>query len=821
MNIKRTRDLGLCTSCEACSAVCPMNAISMEFKNGQYLPLINQKKCIDCGMCAFICPGINFSEKNFSLEKISGNSLECYIAWTKNSNIRKISSSGGVITSLIMRMLEEGYYQGAFVLEDDGTSGKISRLKLVSSPDEVLKSAKSKYLPASIYEIIKEIKEGKNKKYILVGTACQFSAIKRVIQKFNLPENNFIFLGLFCDKTLNYNFVKYLEREYKKIGEKLIKLDFRSKDAGGWPGNMILYFDSGRKTEVNSKERKKVKKFFQLERCLYCIDKFNIKADISFGDCYIENEKESKGKSNIIIRTEKGRDIWKRLKNDFEAEEVAMDKIVSSQKLIDKNNNYIMARCFVEKNKSYYQNIENVNNSREDIEKYNQNLKYIKWGRDYSIARIKIDLFFNKYWIIFKKVVESIIKLLFFSFVFLRDIIKSGKSKERCRNKRIKTVLILGANLKNKGAQAMLFTVISGIGYRFSNVKFCVFSDFDFQKSKEERENFKFMVLPWNPQIKVDLMMNKNKSDANQIKINDCLKNADFAVDISGYTLSSQWELVRSVNYLLTIMIMRKYKVPFYIFPQSLGPFNYKIWEKIMLYPLLFVYLKYPVKIFAREKEGEKCVKKFSRNNVIKSLDIVFQNKGYNLKDIYHKQPSCTEIEIKENSIGVVPNMKIFEHSNKNNDLLLLYKKSIELLIKSEKTVYIFRHSKEDLEVCKKIKDIFKNNKEVILIENNLNVVELELIIKKFNFILASRYHSIVHAYKNSIPAVVIGWATKYYELLDYFNQLNYFVDCRQDIEFEVFRREIKKMIACWEKESKTISEKNVSAQTKNPFDYL
>ena len=41
-----------CTGCTACSAICPVKAISIICdERGFARPLINEKKCIQCGLC--------------------------------------------------------------------------------------------------------------------------------------------------------------------------------------------------------------------------------------------------------------------------------------------------------------------------------------------------------------------------------------------------------------------------------------------------------------------------------------------------------------------------------------------------------------------------------------------------------------------------------------------------------------------------------------------------------------------------------------------------------------------------------------------------
>jgi len=76
-----------------------------------------------------------------------------------------------------------------------------------------------------------------------------------------------------------------------------------------------------------------LKDYFQLNRCRFCIDKFNQFADVSVGDCYIKGEEDFKGKSNIIIRTLKGKEIFESHKEIFNYKEIYSSQIYKSQKV--------------------------------------------------------------------------------------------------------------------------------------------------------------------------------------------------------------------------------------------------------------------------------------------------------------------------------------------------------------------------------------------------------------------------------------------------------------------------------------------------------
>ena len=93
-------DKAKCVGCHACYNCCPLNCITMEDDNEGFMyPRVDQNVCINCKKCEKVCPVIQkptlgaFSESSFA-------------AYSKNEQIRKCSSSGGVFSVLAQIVLK-------------------------------------------------------------------------------------------------------------------------------------------------------------------------------------------------------------------------------------------------------------------------------------------------------------------------------------------------------------------------------------------------------------------------------------------------------------------------------------------------------------------------------------------------------------------------------------------------------------------------------------------------------------------------------------------------------------------------------------------
>lgn len=334
--VKKTVQADLCCGCGICKAICPKECISWNKTNGLYVPNINEQQCVNCGLCASVCPGVGhcYEAKETAEETVTGPVLASYNAWSRNPELRHVSASGGVVSTMIRELLEIGAYDGAFCLDTyDYRQQLKTRLYTAEEVRDCWNQSnapKSRYLPVSHENAVAYMKDNRDARLILVGTSCAVRGLQAAVKKLNLNRANYLFIGLFCDKVFNYNVISYWQDKYCG-GNTLTALHFKNKESGGWPGDM-KFFPEGREAfYVPLIDRAKAKAYFVPERCLYCVDKLNACADISLGDNYTGKDDSKLGSNSVIIRTQSGVNAWLAAKDKLEVCDIGIEDIQKAQ----------------------------------------------------------------------------------------------------------------------------------------------------------------------------------------------------------------------------------------------------------------------------------------------------------------------------------------------------------------------------------------------------------------------------------------------------------------------------------------------------------
>lgn len=400
-------------------------------------------------------------------------------------------------------------------------------------------------------------------------------------------------------------------------------------------------------------------------------------------------------------------------------------------------------------------------------------------------------------------------------------------------------VLITGGNLVNKGAQAMVFVAVDEVKRRYPDKEIVVVSDIDAARSDEALSKYRFLfrdgvcLFGW----KYKLLQHRygkldRHGDAAYIR-----KHTDMIIDVSGYTFGSNWGILENLLAGYRAAVAKKRHIKFYFMPQSFGPFEWKGWRKKLADRYLIEWIRSATAIYCREMAGYELLRRRYDFRLVKyAPDLVLTNRGVDRRALFRDLPAprageeADETAFKDgaeqsvpdiapHSVGIVPNMRN-DRYGKEERMDALYRRVIDRLLETGRTVYIIRHAVQDLACCRRIKAYYQNDKRVVLLEDETDCFAYSALAARFDYLVASRYHAVVHAYKEGTPCIVPGWAVKYEELLRLFEQQDYEIDVRTALP-DAMDEPIARMEENYEAEAVKIREILAKLQRGNVFDII
>lgn len=137
-----------CCGCAACIQKCPKHCITMHIdKDGFWYPVVDTSVCVNCHLCEKVCPYIQQGQ-----EKIP---RKVYAAYSKDEQIRELSSSGGIFSILASRILEnKGIVVGAAFTNDWQVS-----MIAISNKNDIGRLRGSKYVQADTCDTFREVEK--------------------------------------------------------------------------------------------------------------------------------------------------------------------------------------------------------------------------------------------------------------------------------------------------------------------------------------------------------------------------------------------------------------------------------------------------------------------------------------------------------------------------------------------------------------------------------------------------------------------------------------------------------------------------------------
>jgi coenzyme F420 hydrogenase subunit beta len=345
MNLSDIIEQGLCLGCGTCAGICPTEAIKMNMSEGLFLPHIDQEKCNNCQLCVHSCPGhaMDFKTQRSRIfgkepeSKMIGNYSNCYVGHSTSELIRYDSTSGGMISQLLIFALENDLIDGAVVTRMRKNNPLRPESFIARTADEVIEASKSKYCPVATNVCLKQILKEKGR-YAVVGLPCHIHGIRKAETIFKTLDKRIVLhLGLLCSHEVDFAGTYFLLKKLHLQTADVNKIDYRGR---GWPGSMSIESKNASRIDLPLVGSWQAywsvfsSFFFTPMRCTLCPDQAAELADISFGDAWLPELKYDKdGASIIVSRTSEGEFLLNKAREAkvISIQRVGIEKVKQSQ----------------------------------------------------------------------------------------------------------------------------------------------------------------------------------------------------------------------------------------------------------------------------------------------------------------------------------------------------------------------------------------------------------------------------------------------------------------------------------------------------------
>jgi len=243
-----------------------------------------------------------FQDEGTQSDKFVGSFLKCFTGHSNDYEIRFHSASGGMVSQMLVWLLEKHYIDGAFVTSFDKNSPLLVRSYLATTPEDILKARSSKYAPVTLNRAIAEIKQAPGSRYVIVGLPCHiegFRKYEKLDRRFR--EKIAAYFAVYCSSGRSFYLTEYVFRERQIDPGKLTYFAYRDK---GCLGKMVAQGEGIDHEERFQDFYQPLRSFFVPHRCCLCIDHYGELGDVSFGDIHIDPYiADTIGVNSLVVRT--------------------------------------------------------------------------------------------------------------------------------------------------------------------------------------------------------------------------------------------------------------------------------------------------------------------------------------------------------------------------------------------------------------------------------------------------------------------------------------------------------------------------------------
>lgn len=392
--------------------------------------------------------------------------------------------------------------------------------------------------------------------------------------------------------------------------------------------------------------------------------------------------------------------------------------------------------------------------------------------------------------------------------------------------------LIVGTNFINKGAEAMLKTVTHFIKKEDSSAEIHLICHESEKEIALAQGFFPHFIQKSSTDVFIDKVEGKIKkvlsitpkpyADYTPIESIKKIKNLKMAIDASGFAYGDKRGYQQPLETLLIIDYLKSIGVPYFFMPQAWGTFkDPKVASNCKQM------LEKSDGFYARDDQSRGFLakllqKKLEEIPLMPDIAFHFPIPQNDPESVY---PGITKLKEEKLIIGISPNMRVLERMGKadaSNSYVKILLETIELLQEKYHVLLIPNEirppgdtNKDDAFLCSLLYNLSESKSNLHLISGYRSAEEIKTIIKTCDFLIASRFHSLIFALSLGIPCVAISWSHKYSELFKLF-KLEHLVVEDKDMELSIIKNKVESSLSNLDSLSSGINEVLVQIKERN-----
>ncbi len=298
-----------CTGCGLCSAICQAE---LE-KDNKGFRVIKEERGYE-HLLSQLCPVNGKQCDMLDGKDIWGRTLGTYLAYSSDPEIRHLASSGGVLSSLCLYLLNNKLVDGIVHTGVRPDNPIDTQTFLSVTRQEVIAHCGSRYSSSSPLMCIKEYLES-GKKYAYIGKPCEITALRNYSKIDTRVDNAFPYMfSFFCAGAPSENANYALLNKMGVDPEACVSLRYRGD---GWPGYATAVDKSGNSHKLDYRTAWRDTLGRDIRKiCRFCLDGIGEQADISACDAwYLDDNmqpvfEEAEGRNAVFCRNDKGLKLY-------------------------------------------------------------------------------------------------------------------------------------------------------------------------------------------------------------------------------------------------------------------------------------------------------------------------------------------------------------------------------------------------------------------------------------------------------------------------------------------------------------------------------